>query len=156
MTGAAARRRSAFVSVVAWLAIVSGMMTTLYSALGTIAGARPMLLGSLVGGLAAIVTGVGLRRRREWARRAFLVVLAYASLSSFAAVPLVRYRLERQLASGPRGAPPPPITHEQVNQVAANLASIQLFWAVAFTLVGGLFFWRLCTRAVREEFDAGD
>ncbi len=76
------RRRSKFVTVVAWLAILSGASLTLSSA-STIFFERPTVgsVAALVGGVSAMIAGAGLNQREEWARRGFIFVLVYGILA---------------------------------------------------------------------------
>jgi len=71
--------KSKFVTVVAWLGILSGASVTFNAILG-MAFERPSLglFAALLGGLSAMVAGAGLNQREEWARKGFMFVQAYA------------------------------------------------------------------------------
>ncbi len=84
--------KSKFVTVVAWLGILSGASVT-FSAVAGMAFERPSpgLVAALVGGVSAMVAGVGLNQREEWARQGFMFVLVYGmvgALVDFAVGPL--------------------------------------------------------------------
>lgn len=76
--------RSRFVTVVAWLGIVSGASVTFSAVTGIALGNHVTLrlLAALAGGILAMIAGAGLNQREEWARQGFMFVQAYGMVGT--------------------------------------------------------------------------
>ncbi len=116
--------RSWFVTVIAWLGLISGVGAT-FSGITAIALDRVTLraVATLAGGALAMVAGAGLNQREEWARQGFIFVQAYGMAGALLA-----------FASGPIGA-------GSVIILAVGLA------------INGWIIAKLCSARVRAEFE---
>lgn len=102
-----------------------------------------VVAGFLVAALISLVSAVGLLKRRNWARRAFIVVLSLGVLANLASVVLM-------VAMANSAAP---------HNLPANFATMQLViqvvnGAIAVAIVG-LFGWlirRLMSEKIKAEF----
>lgn len=105
--------------------------------------------GLLAGGIMGLIASVGLLRRRNWARLSFIGVQAYAILNGFANVvsqpAVVATRLS---ASG--------LSADDASAALASARSAMLVAAVVFTLINALVIAKLCSRRVRDEFEAAE
>jgi hypothetical protein len=122
------RPRSTLVTVVAWLGIFSGIGTLASGAIMVAAMPGVRGFGWLAGGVLGLITSVGLRRRREWARRSYIGVQIF-NCANFL------YRIAG-IPAGYRGG--------------------MLITPLAFTAITGLIIAYLCSPKVREEFESGD
>lgn len=126
-------RQSVFVTVIAWLGIISGILATLggLMMLAVTPGMRPVV--TLAGGVMALAAAIGLRRRRNWARLGFIAVLALSVVNGL----INAFRVS--------GVP-------DIN--AAEVRNYYLAWVLGFGVINGLIIAKLCTARVRAEFDA--
>ncbi|MDG2525352.1 hypothetical protein P6166_08300 [Stenotrophomonas sp. HITSZ_GD] len=177
--------RSSFVTVMAWLSLAMALMSAACSALqaamalalpgltdfsallppGTPVPASLAWLGahlvalSVLGAIASL--GVAwiswaLLQRREWARVAFIALLALVALANFAAIPLADALVEMALgtltlapASGAEA------TAQLLDAGAPMLAAVRLMaWISALTIaaVHAGIIWQLCRPGIRAEF----
>jgi uncharacterized membrane protein HdeD (DUF308 family) len=120
------RPRSTLVTVIAWLGILSGIGTVSSGALMLAAVPGLRGFGWLTGGVLALITALGLRRRREWARRSYIGVQLFNCANFFVHM---------------RGTP---------TAVRGGL----LVMAIGYTAINGIIIAYLCSRKVREEFEA--
>lgn len=136
-------RRSRLVTVIAWWGIVSGVLGCAWGV--------PMLLSApslrsvivLAGSIASLATSIGLRERREWARRGLIFVLGYTVVMAFASV--LRAPLPEQLLSQ--------LQPEEVATLRSAARAAMLTGAAVLAVINGAIIAKLCTRRVREEFD---
>jgi energy-converting hydrogenase Eha subunit C len=142
--------------VVAWLALVSGCFAVLGGAATVLV--RPSLQSAamLAGGVAAIVTAWGLRKRLEWARQGIMAVCVYAAASGFVSAAMVRQNMERQLSSRLGQGTAGQIPKEQLDEIADRVKPIAMASAVVFAIIDGLILLKMRSPGVREEFDAAD
>lgn len=167
--------RSRFVTFIAWLAIVLAASTVAWAALqmasqpswaALAAGRRdlPWLVARLLRGLpwihagaialslATLAGAVGLLRRLEWARRAFIGLLALAIVAAVGGLWLQQELLGLMIDTTLRTAPLPQAAAEAVGGMA--LATRLLATAVTVAAGTGLavVIRRLMSPAVRQEF----
>lgn len=176
-------RRSRFVSGLAWFTIVSSALglagsvcsgAVLLATGGDLAGSvgasgahlpsgtetllqhLPLLffLGA-AGSALTLATGIGLKRRREWARLAFIWVLAGSSLYGFVNLFLQRAAFGHAAASAPTGAAGDQL-RAQMDAMGPGLAIMALMGALLFAVVNAVIIARLCSAKVRAEFDTDD
>jgi hypothetical protein len=151
-TAQSLKRRSAFISIMAWLGILSGGFGVLaFVVFLVVQPAFTSAVGFLSSG-AALVTALGLRARREWARQGFIAFLAYSSL--MAIVGALRWHVP-QLTDFkvPPGTAAPAITQAQLDALAASARGPLLVMAGIGTVINLLIILKLRSRRVREEFD---
>ena len=131
--------KSRFVTVVGWLGIFSGASTVVASVWSLILAPGVAALAVLPAGLMGAWAGIGLKERREWARRGFIVVQAYGVLNWLAHI--ARALRAQSAIGGAVGR----------TAIAATLVGAALFLAInAFITV------KLCSRSVRAEFEAAE
>ena len=154
MTAAPTRApRSGFVSVVAWLGILSGAFGTIGSASLLLWHPGLRILVALLSSLAMLITSLGLRRRREWARQGFIVVMCYSAVLGI--VGALRYRPPRLSDFTASGATlPPGVTQAQLDAMFSDARSVMLVMAAGMALIDALLVLKPRSRRVREEFDA--
>jgi hypothetical protein len=144
-----------FVSVVAWLTLISGCVSLLGAVLTIPAAPSIPAFGALLGGTAALATGVGLRRRRSWARRATMVVLAYAAVAGFVQAGRLPDQLGQQytttvtVRSG--GAPPTDMYFD-----GSRIRNAALLGAAVYALFSVLIILRFRSATIRAEFQEDD
>ncbi len=110
-------------------------------------GLAEILLSALMAWL-----GLGLLRRREWARVGFIAYLALGTLLTFAGLWSVPALMDASLSmQASLMAPGQPIPPE-----LAGLKTLMTIFSVAvalvFTALHGGIIWKLCTAAVRDQF----
>jgi hypothetical protein len=142
--------RSTFISIIAWLGILSGAMGVIGSCAFLLVHASVAGFIGLASGAVALATALGLRRRREWARQALVAFLGYSTLMGF--VEAVRFRLPQLSSFTAAGGVPPGVTQAQLDAMAASAHSTALTGAAVFGLLNVLIILKLCTRRVRAEF----
>jgi hypothetical protein len=116
--------RSLTVSILAWGGIIAGILGCVSVAL-LFLSPRPMPLNLTLGAPIGLAVAIGLRMRLEWARRGYIAAMAFGALS-FAV------RALREVQTSP-------------SILVALLVSLAFY---------GLIIAKLCSRGVREEFDA--
>ena len=154
MSEPAARRprRSTFVSVIAWLGIVSGGSGVLVFAIVLVVEPGFQTALGLLGSIAGLATSIGLWKRLEWARQGFMAVLAYSSLVSL--VSAVRFRVPQLASVDPGAAAATGISQAQVDALASVVHTGLLIVTGVVTLFNVLIILKLRTPRVREEFGA--
>ena len=145
--------RSAFVSVIAWLGIISGASGALvFLALLVLNPAMSSTVGFL-SAVAGLVTSYGLWKRREWARQGFILVLAYSSVMGLWEA--LRFRVPRiselEAAAGQQLA----VSQAQVDALASTLRLFALVLSTLVALFNVLIIIKLRTKRVRDEFTSG-
>jgi len=119
--------RSITVSILAWLGIVGGAMGSLgflLLLLGTPGGHLPIT--ALAGPPVTLVASLGLRQRRDWARKSYIGVLGLGMLRVLVALPW-----------------------------SGSLATTGVL-ALITIAIPGLIIAKLCSHDVREEFGAAE
>ena len=126
-------RRSAFVPILAWLGILSGGLGGIRLLFTVASHPTWHALVGLLSCCATLAASLGLRARREWARQGFIAVIAY--YSALAVTNVLRLQAHGDALTG----------------VARTFLLVMLgfFLVINLSLV-----WELCSRRVREEFDA--
>jgi hypothetical protein len=143
--------RSTFVSVIAWMGIVSGALGTLGSCLAVLFGPTLHAVIGLLSSAAMLVASLGLRKRREWARIGFMAVLAYSAVVSI--VGAVTARAPRLADFGMLvGALPVNVTQAQLDEIAATIRTGTIAISLCIVLFNVLIILKLRSRAVRAEF----
>jgi len=114
-----------------------------------------LLMGLLMTVLSAVFLWVswGVLRRREWGRKGFIAVLVLGALWQFAGVLAIPQFIEGTLAIQAGALPPgqslPP-------ELEGFMTAAMLMGGVVAVVFAGLhawIVWKLCTPAVRAEFD---
>ncbi len=141
-------KRSSFISVMAWLGIVSGALTALGTCFAVVTHPTFAMLIGFLSGVATLATSLGLRLRKEWARLGFIFVLAYSTLMGF--VGAARIRMPDLSQFGAAGG----IGQEQADAFTPTLRATALAGAVVVALLNVLILLKLTSRPVREEFGA--
>jgi len=93
-----------------------------------------------------------LLQRREWARLAFIAVLALVALANFASIPLANAMVALALSGMDPGGD---ATTQLVDAGAPLLAAVRtMAWvgSVLIAVVHGGIIWQLCRPAIRAEF----
>ena len=152
--GATRRKASTLVTVVAWLALLSGCFAVFTGAVGVFVRQSLYPAVTLLGGIAAIVPAWGLRWRREWARRGIIAVCAYAALTGLVGAATLRQTMERQLAARLGRGQAAQIPREQLDAIAGRMQSFVTVSAIVFAMLDGLIILKMTSKSVREEFDA--
>ena len=147
---AAPPSRSGLVSFIAWMGIIGGGLGLLAS-LAVLA--RPTLAGVafLLGAASSLVTSLGLRARREWARSGFIYVLVYTTLMGFVAA--LRFHMPQLASFSQSAGTAPPLTQEQLDSMASQMRPILLGAAIAGAVINGLLLAYFSSRKIRREFD---
>jgi hypothetical protein len=116
-------------------------------------GNMRLLIGSFVL-LSAImlVASIGLLKRRNWARRAFIALMALGILWNIGGLFLQRLMFS-SMPMGPGNAPPEFRAQFESMMTAMQIASA--IFAIAFCVLFGWIIWRLMSADVRREFDGG-
>jgi hypothetical protein len=99
--------------------------------------------------------GWGLLRREEWARLGFIAYLIVGTALTFGIVWLVPALITQTLALQPGlQSPGQPLAPELASMKSmATVFSAGI--AVVFAALHGAIIWKLCTRAVRAQFESG-
>ncbi len=140
--------RSRIVTLLAWSGILGGASTLLVGALSLPAQLNPRGMLLPLAGAAALANGIGLRGRREWARRGMVVVIAYSIAAglygAFAPAPRVP-----NLPPGEPGRR----AQDQVDAAWREIRTTRLVSAVVWGGINGLLIALLLSARVRAEFD---
>ena len=120
--------QSRAVSFLAWLNVVSGAIGVVHGFGSMLASPTLSHIDLVVGSVGALVAGLGLRRRRNWARLSVIGVSAYA-IASF-------------VVSG----------IYWTGAVRSSHMPVFWFYLGCFALVEVLIILKLCSRGVRLEF----
>ena len=164
--------RSLFVTTTAWIFIVLAALASVSALLENAAVAslmpesaqRPMLTGMLIGylpwvvgtgivmSLATLASAIGLLLRLDWARRAFIGVLAVAIVANLLGLWLQHEVVQTVVSTTLSSAPIPP----QVLGVFGGFVTAARVMAVLMTLGActmlGWIIRRLMSASVRQEF----
>jgi hypothetical protein len=124
------RPRSGLVTFLAWITLVPSAIGVLGGAVSLLIMPRLAVALVLAGSVTTFVTALGLRRRRNWARLAFIWILSFAILNAFISLYRARWAPQRE-----------------------TLALVVVFVLAA---VNGLIIASLSSDRIREEFDSGD
>lgn len=117
---------------------------------------RVLSLALLLLSLLFLAVAWGLWRRREWARWAFIALLAAGAAANFAGLGLIGPFFDAIMAIHPAGLLDTPDGQQFVARLDASrrMAWItSLAGALAITGLHGWLAWKLCTAPVRAEFD---
>lgn len=137
-------RRSRFVTVIAWVGIVSGVLGSVAGCVFVLAAPSASSVLILASSVASLATSLGLRERREWARKGLIAVLAYTTAMSLIGA------LGARLPDTLTGQLPP----EELEGLNATMRATMLVSALVMGAINGLIIAKLCTRRVRAEFGA--
>jgi len=144
--------RSAFVSLIAWLGILSGGSGVLAFGIFMVVQPSFQFVLGLLGAIAGLATAIGMWKRREWARQGFIVVLAYSSVMGL--ISAVRFRALQLSTVVPAGAEPTGMTQAQLDALTTTMRTGLLIVTGVVTLINVLIILKLRTQRVREEFGA--
>ncbi|MET1023161.1 MAG: hypothetical protein ABWX87_02510 [Pseudoxanthomonas sp.] len=120
----------------------------------TLAHTLEISLVSLVLSALTLWLGWGLLRRLEWARLGFIVYLVVGTVLTFGLVwllpAMIEQTLSMQFALQSPGQPLPPELAGMTTVAAVFSGCV----AVVFAVLHGGIIWKLCTAAVRAQFNA--
>lgn len=136
--------RSTTVTVIAWIGILSGVWGCVMAVSLVVMSPSVAALLWLATSAAGLVTSLGLRERREWARRGLIAVLGYTTVMSF--VGILRVELPASIAGQ--------VDQATLEEAAAAARGALFAGAVVLSLINGVIIAKLCTARVRAEFDA--
>jgi len=145
-------RRSGLVTFFAWMSIIGGAFGVLGSAPLLLAQPSTGTIVLLVDALCSFTAGLGLRARREWARRGFIFVLAYSALMALVGAYRFRLPAASELPTRPGGSAPA-LTPQQLDAITAQMRTPFLVMAFVSALICGLLIAWLCSRRIRYEFN---
>ncbi len=143
------RPRSAFVSFIAVLGILSGGSGVLVFALFAVMHPSLQNLVGLVSCIAALATAIGLWRRREWARQGFIWVLAYSTVMGFVGV----LRSPRAAEIFEASRVHADLSQAELNFMTNSMRIVALVMSSIVALINLLIILKLRSRKVRREFD---
>lgn len=170
--------RSLFVSVTAWVFILFGMAATalsviqgaataallpgfnlsldvkpLHGLVQVLAAHLPWVAGAALAlSIGTLVAAIGLLLRLEWARRAFIVVVALAIIANLAGVWLQQELLQALIDHTLSRAPLPREAAGVFGGFATAARAAAVTLSVATCLLLAWIIARLSTQAVRQEF----
>jgi hypothetical protein len=166
------RPRSTFVTAVAWIAIIFSAVSTAIGALqnalvwllvpqelleAEMSRQMPavplfvfhyfqwIVLALWVGSLVTLVVGIGLLRRQEWARIAFIVLLAVSALATIALSVLQATSMETMFPDA--GSLP-----ADVQRAKTVFTAFMCLLNVVVVLAHGWLIWKFVSLPIREEF----
>lgn len=176
---AASVQRSTFVTVLAWIAIVMAGFTTFVGVLQNImvstmmsfddmplpsgpefeqipefmrflmANVRWAFLAFLMVSAATLASAIGLLRRKEWARLAFIGLLSLGIVWNIAGI-FIQHSMLGSAAMAPMHAPPE--FRAEFERMAMMMGIFSVVFAVAVSVLFGWIIKRLCSAPVRAEF----
>ena len=149
---AVAPRKSTFVSILAWFSLISGALGVLFGLLDITAPSF-VSVSSLFGSIAALAVGWGLLNRREWARKAFIALLGYATIIGFVDAFLVPGQMA-EAYSGAVSLGAPSLPPEELQGVISRLQLLAYGVAVLFAAINIAITVKLRSGEVREEFSS--
>jgi hypothetical protein len=144
-------RRSRFVSIVAWLGILSGALGT-FGAIWFVVdqpGVRAVVF--LLSCAGALVSALGLRARKEWARQGFILVLAYVAVMGVIGALTVRAPRLSDFPGNPE-LPAPNVTQAQLDAMWSSGRTSMVGMAVFGAVLDGLIILAFCSKRIRREF----
>jgi hypothetical protein len=147
-----APRKSSFVSILAWFSLISGALGVLFGLLD-ITEPSFVSVSSLLGSIAALTTGWGLLHRQEWGRKAFIALLAYATVIGFVDAFLIPGQMA-EAYSGAVSLGAPPLPPEEFQGVISRLQVLAYGVAVLFAAINLAIIVKLRSAPAREEFSA--
>lgn len=100
--------------------------------------------------LVSLVSGIGLLKRKEWARLMFLALLGLSILWNIAGL-FIQQSVFSSMTAMPEA---PPEFRDQFNSVASTIWAVSIAMTVGFSAVSGWMMWRLSTAPVKAEFGA--
>jgi hypothetical protein len=106
---------------------------------------KTILLVYLLLSLSLLAVSIGLLKRKEWARIAFIIMLAIGTLSGFA--PLFMPFSAKDFMPQMEG-----IDGEVVGDVALGFRFVMIALTLLFAALHGWIIYKLCTSEIRAEF----
>jgi hypothetical protein len=134
----------------AWMAIIGGALGSLGMSLTVVSQPSVTTGVILFDCVCSLITGLGLRARREWARRGFIFVLAYSALMGIVGAFRVRFPAVSDLPQ-PAGSSPS-LTQEQLDAMTAQMRPVVVVMAFLSAVVSALLIAKLSSQKVRDEF----
>ncbi|MDQ7743883.1 hypothetical protein [Hydrogenophaga pseudoflava] len=98
----------------------------------------------------ALASGIGLLKRREWARLVVIALLALSIVMNLGGL----YVQQSFLSAIPATADAPPEFREQFESMASTMWTASLAMALVFSGVSAWLIWRLASAPVKAEFAA--
>lgn len=117
-----------------------------------------LLMGLLTLAVSTVFLWVswGLLKRREWGRKAFIALLVLGTLWQFGSIGLLPQILEGTLAAQAGALPPGQVMPPELQEMMANMMTAVMVMgagmALAFGALHAWIIWKLCTPAIRSEF----
>lgn len=179
-TPTAPAQRSSFVTTLAWLLIVPSalgvLITTLQNvmittvmpmdqmmfpsgpeaeqipevALFMMEHMRAVMVAFWLLTVLALASGIGLLKRKEWARLAVIALLVLNIVMNLGGL----YVQQSFLSSIPVAADTPPEFREQFESMASTMWTVSIAMALGFSAVSAWLIWRLSSESIRAEFAA--
>lgn len=180
ITPTAPAQRSTFVTILAWLMIVPSALGVLISTLQNVLvfTVMPMDQMTLPSGpeaeqipavalfmmehmravfaafwlltVLALASGIGLLKRKEWARLAVIALLVLNIVMNLGGL----YVQQSFLSSIPVAADTPPEFREQFESMASTMWTVSIAMALGFSAVSAWMIWRLSSESIKAEFAA--
>lgn len=172
--------RSSFVTILAWLVIVPAALGVLVATLQNVLvfTMMPMDQFALPSGPGAehmpalalfmfrhihavlavfwllmvlsLASGIGLLRRKEWARLCFIGLMGLSILWNIAGL-LIQQSVFSSMSAMPDA---PPEFRTQFEDMASTMWIVSIAMAVGFSAVSGWLIWRLSSASIKAEFGA--
>lgn len=179
-TPTAPAQRSSFVTSLAWLMIVPSVLGVLITTLQNVMittvmpmdqmmlpseleaeqmpafavfmfeHMRTLLAAFWLMTVVSLASGIGLLKRKEWARLAVIALLALSILMNLGGL----YVQQSFLSSVPAIVNTPPEFREQFDGMAAAMWNVSIAMALGFSAVSAWLIWRLASESVKAEFAA--
>lgn len=173
-------QRSNFVTVLAWLTIVPSALGVLMStaqnilvftvmpmdqmplpsgseaeqipavALFMMEHMRAVMVAFWLLTVLALASGIGLLKRKEWARLAVIALLVLNIVMNLGGL----YVQQSFLSSIPVAADTPPEFREQFESMASTMWTVSIAMALGFSAVSAWLIWRLSSESIKAEFSA--
>jgi hypothetical protein len=173
-------QRSSFVTTLAWITIVPAALGVVISTLQNIlfftvmpmdpqslpsvpdmeqmpafvtfmlAHLRAMFVAFWLMTVVSLVSGIGLLRRKEWARLFFIALMGLSIVWNMAGV----YLQQSFFSAIPSMAEAPPEFSAQFESMASTMWVVSIAMAVAFSAVSVWLIWRLSSAPIKAEFGA--
>ena len=145
--------RSRFVSVVAWLGILSGACGVFGCLMITFVAPSLRAFVGLLSAGGTLIAALGLRARREWGRQGSMVLLSYsAAMGLYAAIRAPRLTTAQlttlHVANGQA------ITAAQLHAAAPALHAAGIASALVAAVIIAVVVVKLSSEHVRQEFDS--
>ena len=143
--------RSTFVSVVAWMGIVSGAVGALVFCLVVIFAPSFQNILGLLSSTAMLVASVGLWRRRDRARQAFMALLGYSAVMGIVGALRMRVPTVSDITAT-AGALPPGVSPGDIADLGSMVRTAALAITLVIAAVNVLVILKLRSPRVRAEF----